>query len=497
MSLAVLKGRFDNWRQWELNPIVIKELRQAVRSWTVTGVLLLFLTLLFFTSLFFLVAHLYVSGRDAGLGASMFSAFLMMLAAASVCFVPLHVGIRMGMERQQGNPDLLYASTLTPGSIIRGKFICGAYMALLFFSACMPFMAFTNLLRGVDLPTVFGILGFLFAVVCMANMVAIFMACLPASRPFKFLLAMYGMGQMLFLIGPLVYMSQELLRSGLGSMMFGRGFWAWLSTSLTMSLAFTGLLYFLSVALISPLSANRALPLRVYITVAWIVTGLLGLGWVLGSGNPDRILPWTWVSVAVMIVALLATVSNSDQLSLRVQRAIPPGGFRRVLAFVFFNGAAGGLVWASVILWGTYLVMAAQIIPHKGTFLIERNTVLLPTLIAYAFDYALLALFIQRRFLSRLPSKTTGLLTILLAGAWALLPTIILFFLNKLSWTTISSVQLGNPFSVLGPIDTVQQLHHLFFSLAWLVVMTLLNAKWFVRQIANFRPPPPAPPILP
>ena len=46
MSRASIKSHFTNWREWELNPIVIKELRQAVRSWAVTGMLLLFLTVL-------------------------------------------------------------------------------------------------------------------------------------------------------------------------------------------------------------------------------------------------------------------------------------------------------------------------------------------------------------------------------------------------------------------------------------------------------------------
>ena len=38
----------SNWRTWEPNPIVVKELRQAVRSWAVTGMLLLFLAVLVF-----------------------------------------------------------------------------------------------------------------------------------------------------------------------------------------------------------------------------------------------------------------------------------------------------------------------------------------------------------------------------------------------------------------------------------------------------------------
>jgi len=38
---AKAKLHFTHWREWELNPIVVKELRQGVRSWTVTGMLVI------------------------------------------------------------------------------------------------------------------------------------------------------------------------------------------------------------------------------------------------------------------------------------------------------------------------------------------------------------------------------------------------------------------------------------------------------------------------
>ena len=55
-AFARMKTRLANWRAWELNPVVVKELRQAVRSWAVTGMLLLFLAILLCTALGFLVA---------------------------------------------------------------------------------------------------------------------------------------------------------------------------------------------------------------------------------------------------------------------------------------------------------------------------------------------------------------------------------------------------------------------------------------------------------
>ena len=183
-ALIRLKSHLAGWREWELNPVIVKELRQAVRSWTVTGMLLLFLVVLFITSLGFLITQSFDVNSDLQLGGTVFSVFVVLLAGASILFIPLYTAVRVAFERQENNPDLLYVTTLSPFRIMLGKFLCSAYIVLLFFSACMPFMAFTNLLRGVDLPTVFYILFLLFVMVCGANTVAIFFACLPVSRAF-------------------------------------------------------------------------------------------------------------------------------------------------------------------------------------------------------------------------------------------------------------------------------------------------------------------------
>jgi len=72
----------------------------------------------------------------------------------------------------------------------------------------------------------------------------------------------------------------------------------------------------------------------------------------------------------------------------------------------------------------------------------------------------------------------------------------VLFFLNQLSWKTVDGLQLGNIFNIAYIRDDDQRLYHLYFAFGWLLVMILINAKWFVRQVNNFRPPPIAPPVL-
>lgn len=497
-----IKAHFAGWGEWELNPVVVKELRQAVRSWTVTGVLLLFLTILFIASLGFLISQSFEGDVNEELGSTMFGTFVSILAGASILFIPLYVGIRIATERQESNTDLLYVSTLTPGQIIRGKFLCGAYVAVLFFSACMPFMAFTNLLRGVDLPSVFFILFILFLVVCALNQLAIFVACLPLSRPFKNLIALYGFFQSFWIIVPLVFGAITMMHSGIGTMMAGRNFWIITATVVSASLAVVGLLYFMSVALISPPSANRALPLRVYITIIWLLGGLLNLGWVWQIKDVRLIFVWVYLTFALMMFALLVSVSNSDRLSRRVSRRIPRSLASRIPAFILFNGAAGGLVWVALILALTYAVargvmfMDGTWFPKTASPAAEDQHWFVATT-AYAFAYTLMGLFIHRRFLPARPAKLAGLLAVLLVGVWAIAPSILLFFMNKLSWKAVEGLQLGNIFNLFYLREDEHRYYHTWFALAWLAVMVPINAKWFWTQVKNFRPPPlHEPPIL-
>ena len=365
----------------------------------------------------------------------------------------------------------------------------------------MPFMAFTNLLRGVDLPSVFFILFALFLVVCALNQAAIFLACLPLSRPFKILIALYGFFQSFWIIVSLVFGAITMMHSGVGTMMGERNFWIATATVVSAGLAIVGLLYALSVALISPPSANRALPLRAYITFIWVVGGLLSLGWVWRMKDVRLMFVWTYLTFALMMFALLVNVSNSDQPSRRVRRRIPRSWAGRIPAFIFFNGAAGGLVWVALILALTYgvtrgvMALDGTWFPKTSALTAEDKHWFVATT-AYAFAYALTALFIHRKFLPKLPPKITGLLAVLLMGLWAIAPSIVLFILNRLSWKAAEGLQLGNIFNVFYLRDDEHSYYHTWFALAWLAVMLLINLKWFWTQVKNFRPPSPEPPII-
>ena len=494
-----------------MNPVVVKELRQAVRSWAVTGTLLLFLLVLFCAAVIFFVTQSFDPSANQRMGAQIFSTFSVILTGASLLFIPLYIGVRVAAERQESDLDLLYISTLSPAKIIRGKFFCGAYVAILFFSGCMPFMTFTNLLRGVDLPSVFFVLLCLFLIVCCAVQVAIFLACLPISKILKILLGLGAAIITFWLIAGLTFVMSELMMQGVGSMMSNRGFWATFFTVASVIFAAALLLHFLSIALISPPSANRAMPVRIYMTIVWLISAAVSLSWVIHQADARFILPWASISFIVFSASLVVIVSNNDTLSVRVQWTVPERLPLRALAFVFYNGAAGGLVWAALILAATFFSMWLVLTSHPFANTLQGDDLMAAlyscaAAICYAFDYALVGLFLHRKFLARRPAKLAGIFAVIVPAAWALLPVLFFFFLNRLSTRDLEHLQLGNVFNIFVVGLKPQKQEHLLFAAGWLVLMVALNFTWFARQVKNFQPlrrakPVPAaveaPPIIP
>src|SRR5262249_54402289 len=159
--------------------------------------------------------------------------------------------------------------------------------------------------------------------------------------------------------------------------------------------------------------------------------------------------------------------------------------------FIFYNGAAGGLIWAGLIFtatfvatWGVFDLFQAK---WRASGSVEEEHWFGITT-AYVFCYALTGLLIQRKFFPRRPPNFAGLIATMLVGAWALVPSAFLFFLNRLSWTSLEHVQPGNIFNVFVLHDDLQLLYHRVFAFGWLLLMLILSAKWFWRQMKNFRP---------
>ena len=250
----------------------------------------------------------------------------------------------MASERAEANVDLLFVTTLQPRSIIWGKFLAALALTVLLYSACMPFMTFTYLLRGVDLLSIFILLALTFIVVAVGIQCAMFIACIPTNRVFKMILSVGWLGIVIvtfITLLILMFAPGALLDSGLGSQLDSWKFWRAALAVLVGGLSLIGICALLSTALISPAATNRALPVRIFITVVWILTGVGAAIWSIGITNFDPIMVWTILHILLHSIGLFIASSEREYLGWRVRRTIPRKWFLRPLAFLFYSGAGG------------------------------------------------------------------------------------------------------------------------------------------------------------
>ena len=199
-----------------LNPIVVKELRQAVKSRIVMAALMLFLLIqlaILLFSLSFDDRHRGLEDASLHAGRQIFQVLQGILLGTCMLLVPAYAGIRLAAEHSDTNVDLLFISTLRPFGIIAGKLQASIVLILLIFSACALFMTFTYLLRGIDIPSIILVLALDFLVVLVGTQGAIFLGAVPANMGLKLLLGLVGLGAIGTLFGNAMVASIELLDS--------------------------------------------------------------------------------------------------------------------------------------------------------------------------------------------------------------------------------------------------------------------------------------------
>lgn len=210
-------------REWEPNPILVKELRQAVRSRILTSMLMFFLGAIFLVSVASLTRQMSLTGEVLQLGRNMFDACLVVLSINCLVFIPLYTGIRVGLEKHQS--DLFLFTPLTETKLVHGKVFGGMYIALLFFCICMPFTMICNLFRGLDWLTILFVQFVLFAATGAAVLAAIAVAVLPVPIFVKLLFGVALVGGLLVFCGLLLLFSFGVVHSGAASLLCSATFW--------------------------------------------------------------------------------------------------------------------------------------------------------------------------------------------------------------------------------------------------------------------------------
>ncbi|MGE0084232.1 MAG: hypothetical protein AB7S75_07390 [Desulfococcaceae bacterium] len=465
-----------------LNPIVVRELRQAVQSRVLVGMLMLFLGIMLLV-MAFVITGSHKTGinmdRAANLGRDAFEILFGVLVFSVILFVPVYTGARMSLERSAENMDLLFATAILPGTVIRGKLYAGLVITLLFFSACLPFMTLTWFLRGVDLPSVFVILCMAFLGIAASIQFALCMGCSSYNRFFRMVLGIITLGLLISEGSAIVALARDMLRSGVGSRIAGMDFWQTALPALLLTTLAAGFFYTIAVAEISPSSANRALGIRIYVCCAWLLTGGAAFFYSIFFHKNNGMEIWFYISVLLFTFGFLHAVSEKDGYSPRVAARIPKSLMMRIPAFFFYSGAANGIAWIVLMTGLTFL--AVFLMEEKFTGIGEKDTVIFAGIFLYACCYSQTGLLIRRTMLAKwIPPKYTWVVVISVMSAVCVLP---LFF--SIITGSSSPDFSGNIFAF---ISHGEKDRHFAFVGMWLVIVTVCNTPWFMEQISRFAP---------
>lgn len=133
-----------------VNPIVVKEVRQGLR----TRVFWVFFSLMLVANLFISLGFFAASENGDANGRPAFIAFFVCLGVVQFFVIPYSAYRSMARETEEETWVLLTLTGLGPRRILLGKVGSFVLQGALYASASAPFLLFSYYLNGIDLPTI-------------------------------------------------------------------------------------------------------------------------------------------------------------------------------------------------------------------------------------------------------------------------------------------------------------------------------------------------------
>jgi hypothetical protein len=374
-----------------LNPILVKETRQALKSRQFVLTFLVVLIACWIASF----AVVMIVGPDIFYGAegpAMLMVYCCILAFPLIIIVPFSAFRSLAAEQEDNTYELLSITTLTSRQVIMGKLGSAIVQMLVYLSAVSPCIAFTFLLRGVDAVTVAVVLGYYVLASLGLSILALLLGTLARVRYVHALLQVVlvlGLGGVFI---SSIALLEEFTRWSYREL---ADIWFWIGNLafLTFYATTFALVHEAAAAQIAFSSENRSSRLR-YLMVLQHSCFLGWMAFVFAEESGAR----SFVDEFVLILSVMSgcywyamgTLLTSEWplLSRRVQRSLPQSELGRAL-FTWFNPGPGtGYMFivanlAMVVTLGIALILSFGI--NSGGRWIAGDTVICFLLLGWAY----------------------------------------------------------------------------------------------------------------
>ncbi|MDA0810115.1 MAG: hypothetical protein O2983_04205 [Planctomycetota bacterium] len=373
-----------------LNPILVKETRQALKSRQFIITFMLLLTVAWLISVFGTVW--YGPAIEYGsAGRAFFVAYYYVIGFASLFVVPFGSFRSMLNERDHNTYELLSISTLSPRQIVNGKLLSSMVQVFIYYSAIAPFIAFTSLLQGFDLAmvTLFLVVGLLWSF--FVSMVALMLSTLSSNRQWQAINTIGMIGLLLWQMSAAFGMSAVGLSESIP--FDSEEFW-WVLVSLLVGAgSFFLLAQQIAISRLTFESDNRSSGIRIICTLQfWLLWGgvwTYAYRYGTAAVDEDVIAACATMSSIHWLIAGLIFSTEPDHVSRRVRRNVSRLGAIRFLVAPWLPGGRRGLLVLLI-----HVLMLAIFVRLGSWDLWVQNMVLAAAL--YVFIYVAIGSAIGR-----------------------------------------------------------------------------------------------------
>jgi ABC-type transport system involved in multi-copper enzyme maturation permease subunit len=436
-----------------LNPILVKETRQAFKSrqfsWTF-GLLLLAIALWTMVMLTLLMPSVYYVSS----GATLLTGYMIGLIVPTCLIVPLTAYRSMASELEEGTYEVLSVSTISAWQIVVGKIQVAMLQNLVFFSTLAPCVALTYLLRGVPLLMLAFALPMTLLLSLVHASVGVLVATLVRNR---FLQVIMLLMLAIVLIVSCSYWIGISITMTMVPIDLDRDFWLATGISWAFVLSYVFLIVLVAAARLEFATSNSLTKIMAwafvqYIAIVAVFIGICELTYRESTSNFFNgilVAPLTLSLVHFTGIGVFA-IAQRGALSERTRRNLPASTLTKLL-FSWFNpggGSAYVLICLSFLSLPVFLFMLGLILPRyeqiNDAYVISYGFLLAMYLIFY-LGLTRLAMLVVGRW-----TTARGVLSVVLAvffvGLGTFGPILISYIQNGFLDVTYEPYMILNPF---------------------------------------------------
>lgn len=433
-----------------LNPILIKEARQALKSRQFTVTFILVLAACWCWSIIgiaWIGPGIYWSSE----GPSMFYGYFLILAFPLLVIVPYGAFQSLAAEREDRTFELLSITTLRPRQIVAGKLAGATLQMVVYLSAISPCLAFTYLLRGLDIITIGSILLYLIMGSLGLSMLGLLLATATTEKYQQVVLSVGSVLGLVYSFFGACVIAGEMLSWNSG--FNGEEFWIFHAILLTAYLSYFALCFLAAAAMLSFVGSNCSTALRVVMVIQQaLFMGWMTAGWMFDNFDGDALCIAAVFSGLHWYVMGVFMTGEPGQLSPRVMRDLPQSFLGRAFLTWFNPGPATGYAFAVSSYLGTILLLLAALAIPLGHAIsnTERDQVIMVCVLG--LSYVALFLGLGRVLLGWLAAylQVTPAIRVLvhtlLLFVGTIVPLTIQMSLPVLRHEGYTLLQLTNPF---------------------------------------------------